>query len=82
MRLAANQVSTSLKNQTHRKDAKNAKRLILFVNKFLCELCELCVFAVKTVFMDEHQAGSIPTGPRFTLSMQPLTSGKAASHER
>jgi hypothetical protein len=40
-----------MKKQTHRKDAKNAKLLCVFVKEFLCVLC---VSAVKTVFMDEH----------------------------
>jgi|GEM_PF-2386793 len=35
----------------HRKGAKNAKCLFIFVIDFLCDLC---VSAVKTVFMDEH----------------------------
>jgi len=40
-----------MKKQTHRKDAKNAKLLCVFVKEFLCVLC---ISAVKTVFMDEH----------------------------
>ena len=40
-----------MKKQTHRKDAKNAKLLCVFVKEFRCVLC---VSAVKTVFMDEH----------------------------
>jgi rubredoxin len=34
----------------HRKDAKNAKCFIVFIREFLCVLC---VFAVKSVFMNE-----------------------------
>jgi hypothetical protein len=37
---------------------KERKALCTVINKFLCELC---VFAVKTMFMDEHQASTIPT---------------------
>jgi hypothetical protein len=40
-----------MKKQTHRKDAKNAKLLCVFVKEFLSVLC---ISAVKTVFMDEH----------------------------
>jgi len=36
---------------THRKGAKNAKCSIDFIKEFLCVLC---VFAVKTAFMDGH----------------------------
>jgi hypothetical protein len=36
-----------IKKFTQRKGAKNAKCFIIFVKEFLC------VFAVKTVFMDE-----------------------------
>jgi len=41
---------SQIKKFTQRKDAKNAKCFIIFVKEFLCVLC---VFAVKTVFMDE-----------------------------
>jgi hypothetical protein len=42
---------------THRRDAENAKCLILYIKEFLCVLC---VSAVKTVFMDGHNSR---TGP-------------------
>ena len=38
-------------NAKPQRDAKNAKYSIVFVNEFLCVLC---VFAVKTVFIDAH----------------------------
>jgi hypothetical protein len=38
---------------------KERKALCAFINKFLCELC---VFAVKTMCMDEHKASAIPAG--------------------
>jgi mitochondrial fission protein ELM1 len=46
------------KKLTHRKDAKNAKQIIVFVIKYLRDLC---VFAVKMVFRDEHGPG-LPSG--------------------
>jgi hypothetical protein len=40
-----------INEQDHRKGAKNAKCFIVFVREFLCDLC---VSAVKTVFMGGH----------------------------
>jgi hypothetical protein len=49
-------VSAHKKKQTHRKGAKNAKFLIVFIKEFLCVFASLrlCVFAVKAAFMEGH----------------------------
>jgi hypothetical protein len=59
MGFAANPVCRSFNESDSPQRRKERKALCSFINKYLC------VFAVKTMFMDEHKASSIPAGLRF-----------------